>query len=120
MKEGDIYVMSWGYDQTNNTFFRVKSLRGKTQAVVQEVSLEVENARSYTSMSGDYKYNPKKYKVDKYCVFIPDNEKGRIIKIQKEYYWEKDPEKQGQEGFRINGHFCSKYNGETLYESWYA
>lgn len=117
MKEGEIYVMSWGYDQTNNTFFRVKALRGKTQAVIQEVDLEVKDYNCYTGMSGDYAYDTTKYKVGKYCVFIPDNEKGRIVKIAKERWGNPNSTRVG---FYLDHHFCSKYNGEKLYESWYA
>lgn len=117
MKIGDIYVMTWGYDQTNNTFYRVKALRGKTQAVIQEVDLEVENCAPTGPMAADYVYNPKKYTITPRCVFINDNEKGRIVKIQKERYG--DPDKP-QTGFYIEHHFCRPYRGEQVYESWYA
>lgn len=117
MKVGDIYTMSWGYDQTNNTFYRVKALRGKTQAVIQEVDLEVEQCDPTGPMAADYRYNPKKYKVGERCVFINDNQKGRIVKRQNERWG--DPNKP-VEGFYIDHHFCRPYKGERVYESWYA
>ena len=117
MKKGQIYTMSWGYDQTNNTFYRVKALRGKTQAVIQEVELKVKNTSGVSFMSADYEYDPNDYQVKERSVFITDNEKGRIVKIQNERYG--DPDKP-QEGFYIDYHFCRPYRGEKVYESWYA
>lgn len=117
MKKGNIYHMSWGYDQTNNTFFRVKALRGKTQAVIEEVALGVKKCDEVSSMAADYEYNPESaYKKD-WSVFIKDNEKGRIVKIQKERYGDPD---NPREGFYIDHHFCSPYHGQRVYESWYA
>lgn len=122
MKVGDIYVMQWGYDQTNNTFYRVKALRGKTQAIIQKVDLEVESSETQgcAPMAGNFRYNPKSYRVSNCCVFIPNNEKGRIVKRKRECYWEPELERQGQEGFYIDHHFCRPYKGERVYESWYA
>ena len=118
MKKGDIFTMQWGYDQTNNTFYRVKALRGKTQAVIQEVDLAVKHCDGIGPMSADYEYDPKKYVLCNRSVFVTDNEKGRIVKIQKERWHPSNEE--AQEGFYINHHFCSPYKGERLYESWYA
>lgn len=113
---GDIYVMSWGYDQTNNSFFRVKEKRGKTQIVVQEVNLKVAECSPVGPMSADYKYDPNQYEIRKHSVFIKDNEKGKICKVKKSYRLnDEDPV------FVVyNYHTCTKYNGEQLYESWYA
>ena len=117
MKKGQILHMQWGYDQTNNTFYRVKALRGKTQAVIQEVTLAVKDTHGIGFMSADYEYDPDNYKVKKRSVFINDNEKGRIVKIQKERYGDPD---NPREGFYINHYFCSPYKGQRVYESWYA
>ena len=118
MKVGDIFVMTWGYDQTNNDFYRVKALRGKTQAVVQEVNLKVEHCAPTGPMAADYRYNPKDYTITPRSVFINDNEKGRIVKIQTEEWCPSG--RQPAQGFRIEGHWCAPYKGEALYESWYA
>lgn len=119
MKKGDIFTMQWGYEQTNNTFFRVKALRGKTQAVIEEVALGVKSCdpEGYSPMAADYTYDENKSYVKERSVFIKDNAKGRIVKIQNEHYG--DPE-HSRQGFYIDYHFCSPYHGEKLYESWYA
>lgn len=117
MKVGDIFNMQWGYDQTNNTFYRVKALRGRTQAIIQEVALGVAQCDPTGPMAADYRYDPRNYEVKARSVFIDDNEKGRIVKIQQERYG--DPNNP-REGFYIGYHFCSPYKGERVYESWYA
>lgn len=119
MKVGDIFYMTWGYDQTNNTFFRVKKLRGKTQAIIEEVALKVSHAETegYSDMAADYQYDPTKATPTSSSVFIKDNEQGRIVRIQAERYG--DPNKPC-EGFYIEHHFCRPYKGERVYESWYA
>lgn len=119
MKVGDIFHMSWGWEQTNNTFYRVKALRGKTQAIIQEVCLKVKSAEDggYSPMACDYKYDPTRYVVKERSVFIKDNEKGKIVKIQNERWG--DPDKR-LTGFYIDHYFCRPYKGEKVYESWYA
>lgn len=119
MKVGDIFHMTWGYDQTNNTFFRVKALRGKTQAVIEEVDLKVKQTYSegYSPMAADYEYDPTDVSPRLTSVFIKDNGKGRIVKLQHERWG--DPDKPRM-GFYIDHHFCSPYKGERVYESWYA
>ena len=79
---GDIYRMSWGYDQTNNTFFRVKELRGKTQVVVQEVYLPIKNREGMGFMAENREYDPDNYTIRDRSIFIKDNEKGKICKIK--------------------------------------
>ncbi|WP_407233719.1 hypothetical protein [Escherichia coli] len=34
---GDIFVSSWGYEQTNVTFYRVLSVHGKKTVTVREI-----------------------------------------------------------------------------------
>lgn len=117
MKVGDIYSMSWGYEQTNNTFYRIKALRGKTQAIIQEIKLAVKSVENSTGMSADYEYDTSDYELVKNSVFVKDNEKGRIVKIREERYGDPDDKTTG---FYIGYHFCSPYKGERMYESWYC
>ena len=80
IKVGDIFYMSWGYEQTNVDFFRVKALRGKTQVILQQVYLEMTQDKSVSGMSADRKYNSKNYSLVKNSCFVNDNENGIIKK----------------------------------------
>lgn len=40
VRVGDIYVVSWGYEQTNVDFYEVVALKGKKTAVVREIAGE--------------------------------------------------------------------------------
>lgn len=112
IKVGDIFEMSWGYEQTNVDFFRVKELRGKTQVVLQEVRLKLVEETGISGMSADRKYDINNYKICDNSVHIKDNEKGAIKTV-----------KQLKNG-HIYINMCSYanayiYKGETVYESWY-
>lgn len=53
-KVGDIFVAGWGYGQSNNTWFKVKSVKNNTVSVV-----EVGETRTYTEpMAGHSLVNP--------------------------------------------------------------
>ncbi len=112
VKIGDIFAISWGYEQTNANFYRVKALRGKTQLLIQAVDLEVTRADNYTSMSADVTYNKSHYMLKDRDVFISDNAKGKIVKIC-DYY-------KDMPCFHLSGHLATPYNNEPMYESSYA
>lgn len=115
MQVGDIYHMQWGWEQTNNSFFRVVALRGKTQALIQEVKLAIKNVANQSFMAEDREYDPSRYEVKTTSVWFDNNDKGHVVKKRQERWDGRD-----QEVFRLDGHICTKYNGEQLYESWYA
>lgn len=111
IKVGDIFYMSWGYEQTNVDFFRVKALRGKTQVVLQEVNLEMTQNEYVSGMSADRRYNSKNYSLVEDSCFVRDNEKGMIKAIlgtkEKPY-------------INMTSYANAyKYDGQELYESWY-
>lgn len=111
IKVGDIFYMSWGYEQTNVDFFRVKALRGKTQVVLQEVNLEMTQDKCVSGMSADRKYNSKNYSLVENSCFVNDNENGIIKKVLGT-----------EESPYINMTSYAnayKYDGRELYESWY-
>lgn len=113
IKIGDIFSASWGYDQTNADFFRVKAKRGKTQLVIQEVNLKQTDANYYCDMGGDFKYDPKNYEIVERTIFIDNNNDGKIVKVKS--FDGKDPY------FTIgNGYICRPYKGETVTQTWYA
>ncbi len=111
IKVGDIFYMSWGYEQTNVDFFRVKELRGKTQIVIQEVNLAIIEEDGISGMSADRKYCGQNYSLVKHSCFVEDNEKGMVKKVL---------------GNKENPYLnmtsyanAYKYDGQKLYESWY-
>lgn len=113
IKVGDIFLCQWGYEQTNNSFFRVEKLRGKTQVLLREVWLEYESSNQ-AFMAEDRKYNKDKWNYRPSSVFINDNEKGMPAVV-----------KRHQDGsfihiFMKNHYLLTPYNNEKVYESWYA
>ena len=111
IKVGDIFYMSWGYEQTNVDFFRVKELKGKTQVVLQEVYLKITEEDVCSGMSADRKYDKQNYSLVKNSCFVKDNDNGMIKKVL---------------GTKENPYLnmtsyanAYLYHGEKLYESWY-
>lgn len=110
-KVGDILYMSWGYDQTNIDFFRVKELKGKQTVVLQPVVLKRVSEDYYTDMSGDFAFDPNNYQISKLTTFIDDPEAGKAFRVRNG---------GAGAGIYIHHHLLAKYNGQKLYESWYA
>ena len=111
IKVGDIFYMSWGYEQTNVDFFRVKALRGKTQVILQQVYLEMTQDKCVSGMSADRKYNSKNYSLVKNSCFVKDNENGIVKKVLGT--------KEEQYINMTSYANAYKYDGQELYESWY-
>lgn len=111
IKVGDIFYMSWGYEQTNVDFFRVKALKGKTQVVIQEVALKMQSEEGISGMSADRIYDKDNYSIVKNTAFINDNEKG----ITKKVLGTKENPYLNMSSF-ANAYL---YDGQKLYESWY-
>ena len=110
VKIGDIFHMSWGYEQTNSDFFKVIDLKGKTQVVLQEVELPVASETAITSMSRNVKYDIKGAKPVEHSIFVKDNEKGMIKKIKG------DNLRQYISMEQSNAYI---YKGGEVFESWY-
>ena len=73
VKVGSIFVMSWGYDQTNVDFYQVVALKGKTQCVVRGIC-----------------GRPKEMGRDEY-VPVPDSFVGKEIVKKINYYQDYRP-----------------------------
>ncbi len=119
VKVGDIFSASWGYDQTNNDFFQVIELVGETMARVREIYPEITEREATCPMAEDrvYKLDTNKiYAPASNSVFIKDQEKGDLKKIQKSEYG-------GGIYFKLSS-FANAHleTSETVkkYESWYA
>lgn len=113
VKVGDIFYDSWGYEQTNLTFFKVVSLVGSKSVRVVEVQLEEtkEDTQGY-SMARMVTFNPSKSYVLKKSTFIKDQINGDLFRL-KEYG-------NGEACFKVESFLiASPYKGGELYESWY-
>jgi hypothetical protein len=124
VKIGDIFSASWGWEQTNVNFFQVVALVGECSVRVREVYPAIVDEKAVSGMSADYTYKLTNEILApaSRSVFIKDQEKGDVKRIQPGY--DKDPEKAIQNCyFKLdtfaNAHKC---NGETVteYVSWYA
>lgn len=81
---GDIFTSSWGYEQTNNTFFQVVALAGTTSVRVREIhpALEEEEAVSSMSANRTYKVNKEEQAYPPTSLFIKDQEAGDIKRLK--------------------------------------
>jgi len=77
VKVGDIFYISWGYDQTNVNFFQVIELVGNVSVRIKEISDE--HVRSNCSMSGYVKPVRNKFIGG---IFIKDKDKGDLKQVQ--------------------------------------
>ena len=115
VKVGDLFSITWGYEQTNNDFFQVIALVGKQSVRIRQVSPEVLERIPCSHMSEDVRYKvPEPGEMlppCNYSVFIKDEEKGDIKRLTDTAYGP---------AFRVEGHLATLYKGETLYNSWYA
>lgn len=106
---GDLFVCSWGYDQTNVDFVQVVALCGKSSVRVRPVQPAVAEETSQGPMSCDRKYvNTKELLPAVKSVLCKDNSLHRLNKNGDRVF------------FKSDGYYFYPYKGETLYESWYA
>ena len=117
VKVGDVFHMSWGYEQTNADFFQVIALCGAESVRVVEVSPEIVKREPTCSMAEDrtYRITSEPMKIDSRSVFIKDQVKGDIKRVKTGLY------SDGRPYLSIGDHLCSKIdNGDfTTYVSWY-
>lgn len=71
LKVGDILHCSWGYDQTNNDYFQVTKLIGKTMVEIREIRARVVDTPHMTyqnvaPVADSFKGEPMRKKVDGY------------------------------------------------------
>lgn len=112
IKVGDIFKMSWGYEQTNVDFFRVEELKGKTQVVLKEVYLEMEKDDSISWCASNRVYNKNKFRYVEKSVHVKDNKIGIVKKV----CGTKENPYINMTSF-ANAHLCKDDKIKT-YESW--
>ena len=120
VKVGDVFSMSWGYDQTNVDFFQVIAKVGKNSVRVRQVAPTLIHEdpgmmcadRTY-AIPQDGTLLPK----SSYTVFIKDQDRGDVKRIQVSTYFN-----DKRVYLNIGGHFAYKETEPTAkhYESWYA
>lgn len=117
VKVGDVFHMTWGYEQTNNNFFQVVKVCGETSVRVVEVSPSYNVDTHYShgmAENRSYNFNGEMLPKAERTIFINDQEKGDIKKVTSFY-------QDGKPQIRIDGHLCDRVNGMlNTYESWYA
>ena len=119
LKVGDVLVCSWGYDQTNIDFFLIVAATEKTIRI-KECSMKetLSDSHGYGSMSRKCAFDPSTAKVldESWC--IKDQKgKGDLRKIQ---YYDYNGQHNMYIKFKPSFGLLRKYEGEELYESWYA
>ncbi len=115
-KEGDILYMSWGYEQTNLDFFQIVELVGASSIRLKEVSMKVKSEKGISGMSRDVIFDTNTAEILESSWIIKDQKgRGDLKKVQF-------PDWNNGEAYinMLHGHSLHKYNGEKLYESWYA
>lgn len=113
VKIGDIFRLMWGYDQTNNNFYQVISLAGKTGVRVKEVSPKITKLLDQGDMHKTYEIenNGSMQDVIENGFYIK-NKKDGDIKYPKDIY--------GDICIKIGDHWAKLYKGGKIYESYWA
>ncbi len=78
---GDVFVNSWGYDQTNVEYYQVIGLKGTSTAILKEIGSK--RVDSYSSMSGTVKPSKDCFIEDSFFMCYESNkhtEKNLYIK----------------------------------------
>lgn len=92
---GDIFVNTWGYEQTNVDFYQVVGKIGKATLLVRKMNKIHEQRDGYSSMSS--------YVMPGVCV-------GEPVRVRV-----------GNESIHLGrGYYAMKWNGKPEYCSWYA
>lgn len=114
---GDILYASWGYEQTNLDFFKVVKATEKSIRII-EVTMET-TLNDYMShgMARDVAFDTKTAKPIAKSFWIKDQEHGDLKRIGSYEY-------NGHKEFYVHvgrgGYMLHHYEGQKLYESWYA
>lgn len=116
VKVGDIFYISWGYEQTNLDFFKVVKLCGTQSVRIVEVGMKIKEQSGVSDMSRNVSYDIETAEPLEKGFFIKDQVNGDLFRIKS---FNKDDFNYPE--IWINGRYPAElYKGEELYESWYA
>lgn len=117
VKVGDVFHMSWGYEQTNNDFFQVVALAGESSVRVVEVYPKQIGAKMISPMSADYTYDVTECGRPEKSMWITDQVNGDIKRL-KSYNTD-----GSRPLFRVTSYADADLVTSkeiTVYDSWYA
>ncbi|MDK7220275.1 hypothetical protein QP496_23995, partial [Klebsiella pneumoniae] len=90
VSRGDVFVSSWGYEQTNTCFYQVIALRGKKTAVLRRIAAQQVKADS--AMSGELKPVLNDFKGEPVTRRICENHEHPSVSIDEyEQAYKTDP-----------------------------
>lgn len=116
---GDIFHMSWGWEQTNNDFFQVVELVGKSSVRVREVIVPVVDSVCVSSMSENRTVQITRdiLPASPHSIFIEDQENGDLKRLNS--YAE---DGKSDPFFKVSNRRACLCTGstKTVYDSWYA
>lgn len=115
VKVGDIFEMSWGYEQTNVDFFQVISLAGTTSVRVRQVQPVMVEENPTCGMAANRTYRiTNDILPAHHSIFINDDEKGDLKRVNLSGY-------DNKPYIKISDHYARKCEEgtRTVYESWY-
>lgn len=93
VKEGDIFYSSWGYEQTNIDFYKVKRLVGKKmiEIVFVESQIVPEKSSEYSDAVKPYPSKEGKKMLRRKLRLVSKDPSVRINSFQMAYLWDGKP-----------------------------
>ena len=116
VKVGDVFAMSWGYEQTNNDFFQVVALAGKKSVRIVEVYPELVKEEAISGMSADRYYNVRKCRKVESSMWIDDQENGDLKRLKS---WNADGSNPQISMTSYANAYLVKEDTIKVYASWY-
>ena len=116
VKVGDVFHMSWGYEQTNNDFFQVVSLVGESSVRVVEIIPKRVAEKAISPMSADYTYDVTECGRPEKSSWIDDQVNGDVKRLKSYNADGSHPQ------FKVTSYAdASLVVGKeiTVYDSWY-
>ena len=119
VKVGDLFYSSWGYEQTNVNFFQVIALVGKASVRIREVSAELLEEDAVSCMASN-----RRYRLPNEGELLPPVNRSTFCIDQINGDLRRVNTKCGDAMIKVGdpNHYQEtawKYNGQTVYESWY-
>ena len=122
VKVGDLFSVSWGWEQTNVNFFQVVKLIGSTSVRVREVCPAIIEDIPVSGMAANRRYRvPEPGEIlppASRSSFVQDQEHGDLHRVQVSKYGGEPYIKVGRPGGYQDR--ATQYTGGVEYVSWYA